>query len=136
MDEISGHQGLKFPFIQIGVHALDLQAAFCEGARFVETDHVAVGEVFQRMQLPHQYVFLGQPEHAHRKADADEQHQPLRQHPQKASRSGDYGSVHRCAALENRLRKQQHTQRHDEKAGKFCDLFHRGEQLGAAAFVF
>ena len=52
MDEISGHQGLKFPFIQIGVHALDLQAALCEGARFVEADHVAVGEIFKRMQFP------------------------------------------------------------------------------------
>lgn len=58
MDEISGHQGLKFPFIQIGVHALDLQAALREGARFVEADHVAVGEIFKRMQFPQRPMLM------------------------------------------------------------------------------
>lgn len=132
MDKVGRHQPPKLLLILVGVNALDLQTALGQRAGFVQAHHVAVSKVFQRMKLSHQHIFLGQSDHAHRKTDADEQDQALGQHPQQACRGGDDRCVYGCATEEIRLYKQQHAQRHNQKAGKLCDLFHGGEQLGAA----
>ena len=133
MHKISRHQPLKRGFVNRGIHLFHFQTSFGEGAGFVQTHHIAMGKVFQRMQIPHQHIFLGQADHPHCQTDADEQHQPLGEHSQQPRRCRHHRGIHRRAADKERLHKQQRPQRHDKKAGEFGDLFHGRQQLGTGA---
>ena len=104
--QIGGHQPLKLRFVDLRGDVFDHEAALGERACFVQTNHVAMRQIFQGMQFAHQHVLLRKPNDPDRETDADEQDQTFGQHPQKTGGSGHHRNRERRAAQEIGLQEQ------------------------------
>lgn len=71
-----------------------LHFALGQRTGFVQAKHIHVRQIFQGVEILHQYIFLGKGNDAGCQADADQQIQSFRQHSQQSGRGAYHGIIH------------------------------------------
>ena len=107
---------------------------FRQRAGLVQAQHIHPCQRFDAEKLVHQCLPPPQIDHTYRQRNADQQHQPLRNHPQHRSHRVDNGLGIRHPALEPLAAEKPDPQRHDQDADHFQDHVHCVLQLGAVLF--